>query len=126
MVNFTKNEIWHGSYYNQELRIYNGTEVNAGNLIKTLQQGETGIVRSTAADGSLTVVLFSDASSTTAANGFEAEVSQFTPQPMDFNGLAVTQYATGTVCAGDVDQRILDINVKTQNTEPAMQLKKMA
>ncbi|MBQ9640461.1 MAG: DUF4465 domain-containing protein [Bacteroidaceae bacterium] len=126
MVNFTKNAIWHGSYYNQELRIYSGTEVNANSLIKTLQQGETGIVRSTAEDGSLTVVLFSDASTTTAADGFEAEVSLFTPQPMDFDGLAVAQYATGTVCAGDADQRILDITVKAKNTEPAMQLTKMA
>lgn len=127
MINFTKNAIWHGSYYNQELRIYNGTAATAENLIRTLQQGETGIVRSTAADGALTVVLFSDAlSSTTAADGFEATVSLFTPQPMDFDGLAVAQYTTGTVCAGDASQRILDINVKTQNTEPAMQLTKMA
>ncbi|MBQ9362864.1 MAG: DUF4465 domain-containing protein [Bacteroidaceae bacterium] len=126
MVNFTKNAIWHGSYYNQELRIYSGTEVNADNLIKTLQQGETGIVRSTAEDGSLTVVLFSDASATTAADGFEAEVSLFTPQPMDFDGLTVAQYATGSVCAGDADQRILDITVKAKNTEPVMQLTKMA
>lgn len=126
MVNFTLNQIWHGTYYNQELRIYNGQTVDAANLIKTLQQDETGIVRSTAKDGSLTVVLFSDASSTTAANGFEAEVSLFTPQPMDFNGITATAASTETVCAGDEEQDMLTIDVAALNTEPAMQVTKMA
>lgn len=126
MVDFTKNEIWHGSLYNQELRIYNGTEVNEANRIKTLQQGETGIVRSTAEDGSLTVVLFSDASNDIAANGFEATVSLFTPQAMDFNGMTTTAASTETVAAGDAEQDMLTINVKTLNTEPAMQVTKMA
>ena len=127
MVDFTKNEIWHGTLNNQELRIYNGTEVNEANRIKTLQQGETGIVRSTAEDGSLTVVLFSDASNDVAANGFEATVSLFTPQAMDFNGapaVAVVE-ATQTVAGGDTDQELLTVNVKAQNTEPAMQVTKM-
>ena len=127
MIDFTKNEIWHGTYYNQELRIYNGREVNAANLIKTLQQGETGIVRSTADDGSMTVVLYSDASNEIAANGWEATVSLFTPQAMDFNGQpTATAASTATVCAGDTEQDMLSINVKAQNTEPAMQLTKMA
>ena len=126
MVDFTKNEIWHGSLYNQELRIYNGQTVDAANLIKTLQQGETGIVRSTAEDGSLTVVLFSDASNDVVANGFEAEVSLFTPQPMDFDGITVTAASIETVCAGDESQDMLTITVDALNTEPAMQVKKMA
>ncbi|MBR5928840.1 MAG: DUF4465 domain-containing protein [Prevotella sp.] len=126
MVDFTKNEIWHGSLYNQELRIYNGQTVDAANLIKTLQQGETGIVRSTAEDGSLTVVLFSDASNDVVANGFEAEVSLFTPQPMDFDGITVTAASIETVCAGDENQDMLTINVDALNTEPAMQVTKMA
>ena len=125
MVDFTKNEIWHGSLYNQELRIYNGTEVNATNLIKTLQQGETTAVRSTADDGALTVVLYSDASNDVAANGFEAEVSLFTPQAMDFDGITTTAASAETVVAGDKEQNMLTINVKTKNTEPAMQVTKM-
>ena len=125
MVDFTVNQIWHGSLYNQELRIYNGTEVNAANLIKTLQQGETGIVRSTADDGSLTIVLYSNASSTTDADGFEATVSLFTPQPMDFAGITTTVASTETLAAGDAEQDLLTIIVKALNTEPAMQVTKM-
>ncbi len=118
MVDFTLNKIWHGSLYNQELRIYNGQEVKAEKLIKTLQQGEIGLVRSTAEDGSLTVVLYSDASNSVSADGFEATVSLFTPQPMDFS--------SETVAAGDLNQDMLSVNVITQNTEPAMQVTKMA
>lgn len=125
MVDFTSNKIWHGSLYNQELRIYNGTEVNAGNLIKTLQQGEAELVRSTAEDGSLTVVLFSDASNDVAADGFEATVSLFTPQPMDFNGITSAAASTGTVAGGDADQDMLTITVDALNTEPAMKVTKM-
>lgn len=126
MVNFTSNNIWHGTYYNQELRIYNGQEVSDANLIKTLQKDETGIVRSTAEDGSLTVVLFSDASSTTAADGFEASVSLFTPQAMTFDGITTAAASTETVAAGDAEQDMLTINVKTKDTEPAIQVTKMA
>ena len=126
MVDFTTNAIWHGSLYNQELRIYNGQEVNAANLIKTLQQGETGIVRSTAEDGSLTVVLYSDASNDVAADGWEATVSLFEPVAMDFDNITATAASTETVCAGDENQEMLAINVKAVNTEPAMQVTKMA
>ena len=126
MVNFTNNAIWHGTLYNQELRIYSGREVKAENLIKTLQQGETGLVRSTADDGSLTVVLYSDASNNIAADGWEAEVSLFTPQPMTFDGITTAAASTETVCAGDTDQDILNITVSAINTEPAMQVTKMA
>jgi hypothetical protein len=125
MVNFTNNNIWHGTLYNQELRIYNGQETTSDNLIKTLQQGETGTVHSTAVDGSLTVVLYSDAPSTAAADGFEAEVSLFTPQAMDFDGITTTAASAETVVAGDKEQNMLTINVKTKNTEPAMQVTKM-
>lgn len=126
MIDFTSNNIWHGSLYNQELRIYSGNEVKADKLIRTLQQGETGIVRSTADDGSLTVVLFSDATNSVAAEGFEATVSLFTPQPMDFSSVSATAASNETVAGGDAEQDLLTINVKAENTEPAMQVTKMS
>ncbi len=126
MIDFTDNKIWHGSYYNQELRIYSGTEVKADALLRTLQQGETARVRSTSADGALTVVLYSDASNSVEADGFVAQVSLFTPQPMDFEQLTATHPADGTVCAGDRQQPILSICVTTHDTEPAMQLTRMS
>ncbi|RRC98756.1 DUF4465 domain-containing protein [Prevotella sp. OH937_COT-195] len=125
-VKFNVNKIWHGTLYNQELRIYNGSEVKPENLIQTLQKGELGEFSSTSVDGSLTVALFSDASNDVPADGFEAEVSLFTPQAM-VAGDAETATASGeTVCAGDMSQPIMSVNIKTQNTDPALVAQKFA
>jgi len=120
MVDFTKLKIWKGSLYVQEIRVYNGTEVKADNLIKTLNDGETGVVRSTSADGALTVQLFSNTSSTYSSyDGWEATVSQFTPQPMTVETLETAAASTATVSAGDVAE-MLKIEIGTENTEPAL------
>ena len=126
MVDLSKLTINNGSMYYQSLKFYNGTEATSSNLIAEKKSGETGIVRSTAEDGSITVVLGS-ANQTYEYDGFEATVSLFTPQAMDFNGAPVVTVveATQTVAGGDTDQELLTVNVKAQNTEPAMQVTKM-
>ena len=70
-------------------------------------------------------MLFSDASNDIAANGFEATVSLFTPQAMDFDGITTAAASTETVAAGD-EADMLTITVKAKDTEPAMQVTKMA
>lgn len=126
MVDLSKLTINNGSMYYQSLKFYNGTEATSSNLIAEKKSGETGIVRSTAEDGSITVVLGS-ANQTYEYDGFEATVSLFTPQAMDFNGAPVVTVveATQTVAGGDTDQEMITVNVKAQNTEPAMQVTKM-
>ena len=126
MVDLSKLTINNGSMYYQSLKFYNGTEATSSNLIAEKKSGETGIVRSTAEDGSITVVLGS-ANQTYEYDGFEATVSLFTPQAMDFNGAPVVAVieATQTVAGGDTDQEMITVNVKAQNTEPAMQVTKM-
>ena len=125
-VKFNVNKIWHGTYYNQVLRIYNGSEVKPENLIQTLQKGELGEFSSTTADGSLTVVLFSDASNDVPADGFEAEVSLFTPQAMVADDAETEAASTETVCAGDANQPMMCVNIKTHDTEPALVAQKFA
>ncbi|MDD7317306.1 MAG: DUF4465 domain-containing protein [Prevotella sp.] len=125
-VKFNVNQIWHGTLYNQELRIYNGSEATPGNLISTLQKGELGEFSSTTTDGSLTVVLFSDASNDVKADGFEAEVSLFTPQAMVADNAETEAASTETLCGGDEKQPIMSVNVKTHNTEPALTAQKFA
>lgn len=125
MVDISKLVVNNGSTYYQVLKFYNGTEVNSSNLIAEKRNGETGIVRSTADDGSLTVVL-EGASQTYEYDGWEATVSLFTPQPMDFDGVTTTAASTETVAGGDADQDMLTITVDALNTEPAMKVTKMA
>ena len=124
MVDFSSIAINNGSIYYQSIEVYNGQSTNAADLLKTFRSGESGLVRSTADDGSLTVVLKA-ASQTTTLAGWEAQVSLFTPQAMDFNGITAEAASTETVCAGDVNQDMLTINVKAVNTEPAMKVTKM-
>lgn len=125
MVDFSKIDLNNGSIYFQSLKVYNGTEATEANLLREFRSNETGLVRSTADNGALTVVLTA-AQQNYAEDGWEATVSLFTPQPMDFGNIEVAQYQEGTVCFGDQNQRIIDINIKAQNTEPAMQVQKMS
>ena len=124
MVDFTKMALATGTMYNQKVHVYNGTEANADNLLKTLAGTEVAKIRSTSADGALTVVFESNAYNT--ADGWEATVSQFTPQPMTVKDIKLTQYTEGIVCAGDADQQILQVCITTENTEPMLTPKKFS
>ena len=131
MIDFTKTDLAVGSMYYQQLNVYNGTEATEENLLKSFGGKElsnrnlTGLVRSTADDGSLTVV-FEGKTSYSTGDGWEALVSQFTPQPMKVNSIETAQITSGTVCAGSIDQQILKFNIKTEETSPALTAKKFA
>lgn len=130
MIDFTKTDFAVGSMYNQQLKVYNGTEATDDNLLKSFGGKEqsnrnlTGRVRSTADDGALTVVFESNAYNT--GDGWEAVVSQFTPQPMKVTAIEATQITKGTVCAGDKEQQILKFNIKAEETSPVLTTKKFA
>ena len=125
MIDFTKVAIFYGTMYSQYLKVYNGSEATADNLIRELKTGDALLIHSTAADGALTVVFESTTDGFTG-DGFEAEVSQFEPQPMQLAGITVTQNVQGTLCAGDSQCQVLGINVQTKETEPALSVKKLA
>ena len=124
MIDFTKMALATGSIYNQNIKVYNGTEPTDDNLLRTILGTETARVRSTAADGSLTVIFTSNAYNT--ADGWEATVTQFTPQPMTVNAIETTKITGSTVSCGDTDQPVLKLNIKTENTEPLLTAKKFA
>ena len=117
MVNFTKMDIFKstlGETNSQFVKVYSGKEAKPANLLKTFTQKETGIVRSTADDGALTIVFENDYAM--EKDGWEATVSQFTPQQMKVNSFDVKQLTDGTVCAGDKGQQILCFNIKATET----------
>lgn len=121
LIDFTQVELFESSNKNEILCVYNGTEVSEQNLLMRIWSGKPQKVRSTAPGGELTVTLVADTGF--PKQGFEAMVSQFTPQPMTLEGTEVQQYTEGTVCAGDTEQPILSWNLRTVNTEPALQVK---
>lgn len=122
MINFTKVSLFESSNKNEILKIYNGAEAKESELIQQIKNGATGVIRSTSSDGALTVTL--DCDTGYPKDGFEAVVSQFEPQAMTVETISVSQITEGTVCSGDTMQQILCINIKTQNTEPALSIDK--
>lgn len=99
---------------NDILKIYSGSEAIESNLLAELLKDPTPVtLKSTADDGTLTVTL----KSTTgiAKNGFEAVVQEFQSQPMTFNEVVLAQFTQGTLSAGDKNQAILSVNVRTND-----------
>ena len=117
MVNFTKMDIFLsslGEKNSQFVKVYSGKEAKKDNLLKSFTRNEKGIVKSIADDGALTIVFENDYA--VAKPGWEATVSQFTPQQMTVSGFDVKQFSEGTVCADDKGQQILSFNIKASET----------
>lgn len=96
------------------LNIYNGTEPKPENLLETITD-KVKLIKSTSPDGALTVTLKSKTGY--PADGFEAIVKQYTPVQMTFDAVELHQYTTGTVSAGDKDQAILSVVIKTKDNK---------
>lgn len=104
---------------NDVLKVFNGTETDDSQLLATVLK-EPVTIHSTSTDGALTVSL----KSTTGIPkpGFEAVVEEFTPIAMEIGEINVTHPYSGTASAGESSIKMLLINVRTQNTEPAVSL----
>ncbi|MGN0036495.1 MAG: DUF4465 domain-containing protein [Bacteroidaceae bacterium] len=125
MIDFTKLDLFNTSSvgYNDRMNVYDGSSVDENHLLATYLMEKAATVKSTADDGALTVTL----KSTTGVpkSGFEATVSEFTPQPMVVESLTQMPYTTGTVAAGDEGQLILGLNVRTQHTLAPIEVQRL-
>lgn len=130
MINFSKMNIFESSLHDdaksQYILIYNGSTDDEANLIRTVRETETPFVRSNSEDGALTIKFVSGSELSYTRDGFEAEVSLFIPQPMTTQAVETTQASAKTLAAGDTDQEILKLNVKTENNYPALTAKKFS
>ena len=126
-IDFSKLDLFNTSStsYNDVCKFYNGREVNEENLNTTLLT-EAELVKSTAADGSLTVYL----KSTTGypKSGWEAVVSQFLPGNMTFSEVTATAdaEAASTVSAGDSGAKMLVLDVVTDNQASPLSLESIS
>ena len=119
-VDFSKVDIFEGSQYKQFIEVYDGTEVRADRLLATVRKGTTPLLKATNAEGALTVVF----GSTTAfrSNGFQAVVSLFVPQAMQFSEVVTSSMQDHTLAAGESLQPLLAFSIRTTETEPALAL----
>ena len=123
MIDFTKVDLFmaYDGNRKESLRIYNGKEAKEENLIKIITEKNTCVIRSTSADGALTVKYTDEETAEYSKHdGFESTVSLFTPQPMQFDGVTAERILGGNVCAGTNGVQILKLCVNTSNTEPVL------
>lgn len=118
-IDFSKLAIFNTSSvgYNDIFKFYNGRTADESNLITTLLK-DAKIVKSTADDGSMTVTLKSVTG--VPADGWEAIVSQFLPGDMVFKSITAKVAGQGTVAAGDKEQKMILVDVMTDNTSNAL------
>lgn len=121
-IDFSKFKLYYGSSSYQpkaKFRIYSG-QGTAGELLWELSsadrkdEGPGRVIRSTSADGALTVVFNPNESSTYyTSEGFEATVSEYKSRPMEYKSADVTQTSTSVVPPGSENQPLLTVNVIT-------------
>lgn len=107
------------------LSIYNGVTGNADSLLYTLEvEGgklDNYSVKSTAANGALTVYLKSNCQvESMIGAGFEAVVSEFSAVQMEVASSAVTKQS-GKVAGCAEGVQVMQFCLTTKNTEPALQ-----
>ena len=108
---------------NDILKIYNGYNATNDSLIATLLKNPTPLtLKSSAADGALTVYLKSTAG--LPKPGFAAVVEEYTPQNMTFDNVTLKQ-TPAEVVAGDKEQSVLSINIATSDNDNPLSVSKL-
>ncbi len=117
--------------YVDYIKVYNGNSTDEADLLWQLSQAEAStttaiVLKSTAADGKLTITHRNNISyDSNLRDGWEAVVSEFTPQAMTVSSVAVTK-ETGTVSAGTEGKQVACIKVVSVETEPALTVASIA
>lgn len=107
----------YGSSSNDDLAfVYDGKVKDDNKLNEQLHNAHPIVVKSMSDDGALTVYLKSVTGDYYRGQGFEAVVSEYTPAPMTVKTVNATQYTTGNILAGDINQAILNVEITTENT----------
>ena len=116
--------------YVDYIKVYNGNSTDEDDLIWQISQAQAStttpiVLKSTAADGKLTITHKNNISyDSNLRDGWEAVVSEFTPQAMTVSSVSVAK-ETGTVSAGTIGKQIACIKVVTAETEPALAVKEL-
>ena len=130
-LTFNKIDVFYTDYaanstgYVDYIKVYNGNSTSDADLLWQITQAQASsteaiVLKSTAADGKLTIThkcnISADAN---LKSGWEAVVDEFTPQPMTVSSVEVIKQS-GKVAAGTVDLEVACIKVITAETEPAL------
>ncbi|MCM1222561.1 MAG: DUF4465 domain-containing protein, partial [Lachnospiraceae bacterium] len=123
ILDFSEFDVYYssGSYGTRaKFEVYSGREADAAKLLWKLQTNggkPEGKLKSTAADGSITVVFNANTTSSSyAGSGWKATVTPFVNHDMEVMSTAVTQASTGTVMPGAKAEAFLNLEITTEGT----------
>lgn len=125
-IDFSSFDVYYsGTSYGTKavFEIYSGTSVNGENLLWSLSDaseanvGPGKKIRSTSADGSLTIRFNpKTTSSYYAGTGWMATVRPFLNHDMTINEVTVNQTSSAILAVGSTDAALIDFNVETEGT----------
>ncbi len=119
------------SGYVDYIKVYNGNSTADDDLLWEISQATASstsdiLIRSTAADGKLTITHKCNISyDSNLKNGWTAVVDEFTPQAMVVSSMTDSK-VTANVTAGAKGVQIASIYLTAVNTEPALSVKSLA
>ncbi len=122
-ISFSTISILWTTSYKDSLFVYNGLTTAEDSLLfkASAQSAKNMLVKSTAVSGALTVrYVTRKVNSSNARAGWDAQVSEYTPQDMIISGSAVEK-PKATVSAGTTDVQVLHFTLTAANTEHALQ-----
>ena len=131
VLTFKEIEVFYTDYaasssgYVDYIKVYNGNSTNDADLLWELTQAQASynqdiLLRSTAADGKLTITHKCNVSyDSNLKAGWTAVVDEFTPQAMTLSELSYAKQSGKTV-AGKQNVLLGDFTLTTANTEPAL------
>lgn len=122
-IDFTKVRLFPApteGHYGQYIRVYNGTVADEKHFLREIKSYSQETVRSTAANGALTVTYESTVSAKN--EGFEAKVSQISTNAMTVDKVKVSQIVGNSVSPNEKDVQILRLLITTKETLPALKV----
>lgn len=115
-----------------KFEVYSG-KGTSGDLLWSLNSdadknvGPGRILRSSSADGALTVVFNANTTSSSyTAKGWTAEVREYLSKPMSVTSVSATQASVEVLTKGMKNEEILGVNVQTEGNLEALQLKSLS
>lgn len=114
--------------YVDYLKVFNGNSTDDKDLLWQATQSDytNVVIKSTAENGMLTVTHKNNISyDSNLKDGWEAEVSEFVPQPMVVSAVEMTKQ-NGTTAAGTENVLMAQLKITTTETEPALVVKQLA
>lgn len=126
-IEYSQFKIYYPSYgYSPSYTIYSGSSTSGEVLWSmsqtTAQTGPNAVIRSTASDGSITVVFNANTNRGSSGYGWSAEVREYQSKPMELIGIDAFQASTAILKPSMTDAEMIGFTLNTEGDQDALSL----